>query len=234
MSLIVFLPRLPHLHTEFRVEADSQCKNVIAHRQRDGLASAGPIYPDVRKYRPERKAAGLLAGFPCHVQSSVLQVQHCACCSFLPCFLQSLQVKTPLQGVCRAGKMEAKQDHRTALVDCIWDTLDGMEDPQLPQMQVLYHRMQHKILLVFSDMLPLQSKLSIEIRKFALLENVGNIVGQRMTSLWKLIMKVGDFNTSMCLLNFTYLQAAKRRNMKVSWAVVTGHHIGCPVRYPEA
>lgn len=36
--------------------------------------------------------------------------------------------------------MEAEQDVRTALVDYIWDTLDELESPQLPQMQVLYHR----------------------------------------------------------------------------------------------
>jgi len=75
--------------------------------------------------------------------------------------------------------------------------------------------------------------LPLEIRKFALLENVGNIVGKRMVSLWELIMKVGGVNIIMYFLNFTYLQAAKKRNMKASWAVVTGHQIGCPVRYPE-
>lgn len=54
-----------------------------------------------------------------------------------------------------------------------------------------------------------------------------------MVSLWELIMKVGGVNIIMYFLNFTYLQAAKKRNMKASWAVVTGHQIGCPVRYPE-
>lgn len=66
---------LRHLHATFKVEADSQCQRVIAGRQKDKLASAGPTYPDVRCYKPnarERKASGVVAGFPCHVQPSVL------------------------------------------------------------------------------------------------------------------------------------------------------------------
>ena len=102
VGLKSFFPILPNLHPNFKVEMDSQCQQVIAHRQSDGLASPGPIYPDVCTYKPnsvERKAKGVLGGFPCHVQPSVLQC--CTClshCSFFPPFLQALQV----QNHCRA------------------------------------------------------------------------------------------------------------------------------------
>lgn len=168
---------------------------MISSRQKEGLLPPGKIYCDVQEFHP--KADGeedtVTAGFPCQVSCLKKSLHVMSCCHHVICFachVMSCQLfcmschvmscQLLREGASKAGLKLALQDHRTNLVREIWRIIDAGK--LWPVLRVCAFTF-----ILFRNLACLL--LVLLLRSYALLENVGNILGKDMVELLEHILQ---------------------------------------------